>query len=280
MKILLIADVHNRPKSSSLAHKITLSTLSRVIKNTECDLIVFLGDIVHGPDFQTVDDSYEKYLRQVLDLTHGKKFATVFGNHDDECDITKNEILQIISTYPNSITKGCNYVYEKDDEVLLFIDSGNYYDGDESLYATVPQETIDWAVNELKGRCKKAIMFQHIIVPDIIACLDEYPRFKPFCVYGGGTWVKFKKGIHYKGFLGERPCPPDISTGQLEQLSPYLKAAVFGHDHINNFEITIDGVKLIQCPGCGSNCYDKHYPSSVKLLDTKTLKSKDIYLTL
>lgn len=278
MKILLIADVHNRPKSGAFAKKRTLSALKKVIADTESDLIVFLGDLVHGPDFKEVEEPYEKYLRQVLDLTRGKKFAMVFGNHDDECDTTKDEILSIVNTYSNSITNGRNYVSEMNNEVLLFIDSGSYYNGEESFYDIVPQSVIDWAIEQLKDKNKKAIMFQHIIVPNIIDCLDEYSHFMPFCVPGDSKWVKFKKGIPHTGFLGERPCPPNITTHQLEQLSPYLKAAVFGHDHLNDFEIVIDGVKLIQCAGSGSNCYDKLYPSSVKLLDTESLTTKKIYI--
>jgi predicted phosphodiesterase len=275
MKILLIADVHNRP-NNSFAKKLTLQNLKNVIKNTPCDLIVFLGDIVHGPDFKHSSEPYEKYLREVLDLTQDRPFATVFGNHDDECDITKDKILSIIKSYPNSITDGKNYLKEMHNETLLFIDSGSYYNGDESYYDIVSQDVIDWAKDKISN--KKAILFQHIIVPNIIDCLDEYNNFKPFCVNGDGKWVKFKKSISYTGKLGERPCPPDINNHQLEQLAPNLKGAVFGHDHKNDFELKISGVKIIQCAGAGYNSYDKLKRSSVKLLDTKTMQTKKIYL--
>lgn len=274
MKILLIADVHNRPLASPHSRTKTLEGLKKVISKTPCDLIVFLGDIVHGPDFKQVSEDYGFYLRQVLDIAGDIPFATVFGNHDDECDVCKKEILDIIKSYPNSLTKGENYVLNMNGETLLFIDSGSYYDGEESYYDTVKQSTIDWAVNEIKG--KKAVLFQHIIVPDIFNAIDEYKHFRPFCIYSGGKWLKFKKGIQKTGTMFERPCPPDINTAELEQLAPYLEGAVFGHDHMNTFELDLMGVRIIQCGGCGSNCYDKHFPSSVKLLDTKTMKTEKI----
>lgn len=277
MKILLIADVHNRPLVSEHSRKRTLNGLKKAIDNNPCDLIVFLGDIVHGPDFQKCKDAYEPYLRQVLDLTKDLPFATVFGNHDDECDITKQELLDIIKSYPNALTKSENFVVNMMGETLLFVDSGSYYDGEESFYDTVKQPVIDWAKGEIQG--KKAILFQHIIVPDIMDCMDEYNHFMPFCVGDvnkGGTWIKFKKGINKKGFMFERPCPPKINTGELEQLAPNLKGAVFGHDHVNSFELDLMGVRLIQCPGCGTNCYDKYFPSSVKMLDTKTMTTTRI----
>lgn len=274
MKILLIADVHNRPLVTERSRKRTLNGIKKAIDNNPCDLIVFLGDIVHGPDFQKCSDAYEPYLRQVLDLTKKISFATVFGNHDDECDITKQELLNIIKSYPNSLTESENFVLDMQGETLLFIDSGAYYDGEESYYDTVKQPVIDWAKEKTQG--KKAILFQHIIVPDIMDCLDEYKHFMPLCVCGDHKWVKFKKGIQKTGFLGERPCPPVINTGELEQLAPNLKAAVFGHDHLNSFELDYMGVRLIQCPGCGTNCYDKYFPSSVKMLDTKTMTTTRI----
>ena len=276
MKILLIADVHNRPNSSRLAHDKTLKDIKKAIDKACCDLIVFLGDTVHGPDFKEVDEPYEPYLREVLDLTNGIPFAYVFGNHDDECEITKEEILDIIKTYPNSVTDGRNYVVRMNGETLLFIDSGSYYQGDESYYDVVDEAVIKWAQQEIKD--ERAILFQHIIVPDIIDCLYEYDSFKPFCARGNGKWVRFKNDFQYRGKMRERPCPPDINNGELKSLSPYLKGAVFGHDHVNSFELDLMGVKLIQCEGAGYNGYDKYHRSSVKILDTYTMVSKLVKL--
>lgn len=277
MKILLIADVHNRPKTSKKAHDETLAGIKKAIDTLAYDLIVFMGDTVHGPDFKEMpNEPYEPYLREVLALTSGKPFAYIFGNHDDECDMTKEQILDIISTYPNSVTNGRNYALNMQDECLLFIDSGTYYPTDESLYDIVHQDTIDWAKEQIKG--KSAILFQHIIVPDIFDIIDQYNHFVPFLAHGDGKWVKFKKGIKHSGKMKERPCPPAINSGEFEQLKPNLKAMCFGHDHVNDFELDLNGVRIIQCAGSGSNCYDKHNPSSIKILDTKTLKTEQIYI--
>ena len=261
MKILLIADVHHRPGVSRHRQKTTVKKLKNIINALPADLIVFLGDTVHGPDFKSDKTLYEKYLREVLDLTKSIPFATVFGNHDDECDITKEEILKIISSYPNSCTNGKNYTLKTDSETLLFLDSGTYYDGEGSFYDTVKAETIEWAKAEIEG--EKAILFQHIIVPDI-----RDITHKKF----------FNEGVRYTGKIKESPCPPDINTGELRELSPFLKAAVFGHDHKNSFETELMGVKLIQCAGAGLECYEYPQRPSIKLLDTKTLKTEYIKL--
>lgn len=275
MKILLVADVHSRPLVKKHSLERTLVGLKNAIDKANADLIVFLGDIVHGPDFQKSTEPYEKYLRKVLDLTGKTPFATVFGNHDDECNISKDEILSIISSYPNSLTKGRNYVLDVMDEKLLFIDSGSYYDGDESYYDIVDEATVEWALGEIKGT--NAILFQHIIVPDIMTICDEKPYFVPFWAYGDKKAVRFKKGINYIGRMREHPCPPRIMTTELKRLSPYLKGMCFGHDHLNDFELELNGTRIIQCPGAGYCCYDNHFRSSVKLLDTQTMQTKIIY---
>ena len=257
MKILLIADVHHRPKVNKHRQKKTIKGLKKLIDSCPCDLIVFLGDTVHGPDFENDRALYRKYLTEVLDTTKNIPFATVFGNHDDECDIAKEEILEMISAYPNSVTNGKNFVKKIDNETLLFIDSGSYYEGEGSCYDVVKPEVIEWAKGETEG--EKTILFQHIIVPDIREITEK---------------SSFKKGVSYTGKIKEPPCPPDINTGELEELSPYLKAAVFGHDHKNSFETEMMGVKLIQCAGSGLECYEYPQRPSAKLLDTKTLKTE------
>ena len=267
MKILLIADVHNHAGLSQKRHDGTLKCLKKMIDAAPCDLIVFLGDTVHGPDMKGKEAEYEHYLREVLDLTGTTPFVTVFGNHDDECAVTKDAILAIEKTYSNCLTTARNQVLEWQGETLLLLDSGSYYEGEGSFYDTVKQETIDFALAGIQG--KKAILLQHIIVPDIRALTVTKRRgLKKKCC--------FREEVAYTGALREDPCPPDINTGEWEKLAPFLKAAAFGHDHMNDFELTLDGVRFIQCAGAGYNSYEYPQTPSVKLLDTVTLTTQKI----
>ncbi len=264
MKILIIPDAHNNPCAHKyFKRKKTIKCIKKAIDENPCDLIVFLGDTVHGPDFPKDCKSYEKCQRDILDLTGNTPFALVFGNHDDECIKTKEEILSVVDSYPNSLTQGRNFVLDMKGETLLFIDSGSYYEGEGSFYDTVKEDTIAWAKEQIEG--KKAILFQHIIMPDIMDYIEILPKGE-----------RFKEGVSYTGVLGERPCPPNINTGELETLAPYLKAAVFGHDHASSFELDVKGVKFIQCPGAGFNSYEKKKQAEYKILDTQTLKTKTV----
>lgn len=270
MKILLIADVHDKLFGSLK----TIRNLKKAVQKTPCDLIVFLGDTVHGPS--TPHFIYKKRLRRAVSVACGKPFATVFGNHDDECKTTKDEILHWLQEIPNCKTKGRNYVLDYGDTRLLFIDSGSYCKGEESFYAYVDKAAIDWAKEQANGR--RTILFQHIIMPDIIELLEESDVKKDGFIKDGSKWYKFKEGHPLAGSLRERPCPPDFNSGELDALKNHICCAVFGHDHLNDFETDIKGVRFIQCAGAGSNSYDRHHPSSIKLLDTNTLKTSTIPL--
>ena len=269
MRILIIADVHHRFRIKNYRLRRSLNGLKKAFSTLDYDLIVFLGDLVHGPDYGDDKGRYISDLKEVLDTTAGHPFAYVFGNHDDECAISKDEILDLIRSYENSLTDGRNYVLNMKDETLLFIDSGSYYEGDGSFYDVVPEDTIAWAKEQIKG--KKAIAFQHIIVPDIRTVVDKHK-------IGKGHIYRFKPGYEYTGSLRESPSPPNINTGELKELAPYLKGIAFGHDHKNDFECLIEGVKIIQCPASGMNCYEFPRRPRAKILDTETMETELIRL--
>lgn len=264
MKIMIVADVHIRTKVEPARRARTMEALKKAFSCVPCDLAIFLGDLMHGPDYGDDKERFLSDLKEALDATGDVPFAFVFGNHDAESAVTKDEILHVLGTYDNSLTQGENYVLHPDGEMLLFIDSGSEYDGEESHYDIVRPAVIDWAKQQIAG--KQAILFQHIIVPDIMDVVEAD---------GEGNW-QFKDGFAYTGKLNERPCPPDINTGELEILAPHLKAMAFGHDHVNSFECDLHGVKIIQCAAASVSGYEYPQEPTVRLLDTKTMTSEII----
>ncbi|MBE6834892.1 MAG: hypothetical protein E7515_01420 [Ruminococcaceae bacterium] len=266
MKIMILADVHINKAVEENRKKITFNALKNAFKTIPCDLAVFLGDLIHGPDYGNDRESFINDLRNALKFTGNVPFAYVFGNHDSEGAVSKEEILKIVGENKNSLTNGENYVLKMNGETLLFIDSGSEYDGPESCYDVVKPNVINWAKEQIKG--EKAILFQHIIIPDIRDVIEQDDN---------GVF-RFKDGVDYTGEMNEEPCPPDINTGELEILSPYLKAMVFGHDHINNFECELKGVKIIQCSCTSVNGYEypEYQQPTVRLLDTETMTTEII----
>lgn len=265
MKIMVVADVHIRTKVNALRRRRTLRALKKAFSSVDCDMAVILGDLMHGPDYGSDKESYVHDLREALDTTGNLPFAYVFGNHDDECYMTKAEILGVIAEYKNSLTDGENYIIRRNGETLILFDSGSYYDSQGSFYDVVKPEVIEWAKGQIQG--EKAVLFQHIIIPDIIDVIERK-----------GRKCRFNDGFEFSGKLKEYPCPPDINTGELETLAPKLKAMVFGHDHKNSFECTLNGVRIIQCLSSGVNCYEWPQRPTVRLIDTETLTSEIIHI--
>ena len=261
---MILADVHIRTQVEEHRRIRTMEALRTAFANVPCDLAVFLGDLMEGADYGDDRASFLRDLKNALDTTGTTPFAFVFGNHDAESVVTKEEILSVLDTYPNSLTTGKNYVLKLGGETLLFIDSGSRYDGEESYYDIVRPSVLQWAKEQIAG--EQAILFQHIIIPDIIDVTETA---------ADGSW-RFKAGFPYTGALKERPCPPDINTGELKLLAPHLKAMVFGHDHVNSFECMLDGVKIIQCAAASMNSYEYPQAPTVKLLDTETMTTEII----
>ena len=58
MKIMILADVHIRNKVSPERQERTFKALKTAFSDVKCDLAVFLGDLVHGPDYEDDRDSY------------------------------------------------------------------------------------------------------------------------------------------------------------------------------------------------------------------------------
>lgn len=266
MKILIAADVHIRTKVEPQRRGRTLQALRTAFQTVPCDLAVFLGDLMHGPDYGDDRERFLCDLREALDATGDVPFAFVFGNHDAESAVTKEEILRVIGEYPNARVQGENYVLRIGGETLLFIDSGSEYDGPESHYDIVRPHVLQWAKQQIEG--ERAILFQHIIIPDILDLVEPD---------NSGVW-RFKPGVAYAGELHERPCPPDLNTGELEILAPYLKAMVFGHDHVNSFTCTMQGVRLIQCAAASVSGYEYPQEPTVRLLDTATMTTEIIHV--
>ena len=88
----------------------------------------------------------------------------------------------------------------------------------------------------------------------------------------GTRYVK-KPGV--EGYLGEGPCSPDYNNGQFESWKKTgdIIGAVFGHDHMNEFTGTVDGITLMQTQTAGFGAYTNGCRSAVRVI---TLYENDL----
>ncbi|NLX93934.1 MAG: hypothetical protein GXZ02_08770 [Clostridiales bacterium] len=254
-----------------------------ILPATKPDLVVLTGDNfsggscrtgVHAIDKLLVKNAISQYM--AVFESYGIPVAMVFGNHDAETTVNKEEQMTIYDSYACSISHdegsdiyGCGnynvpiYASENSDELLYnlwMIDSGMYDDVEGGLggYDYVHQSQIDWYIrtsNELKaqnnGLPVASLMFQHIIVPDIFDALLPVEAGTPGAVGHGGNHYVLNPANTKGGVMHETPCPPITNSGQFDAVVNQgdVVAMVFGHDHTNSFIVEHRGVDLIATPG-------------------------------
>ena len=80
--------------------EVTIERIKEVMEAENPDFVILTGDVIYG---EPAEESY----RTVLDLISLYKvpFGVVFGNHDDEQGLTKEQLMEIIESYPYNMTR-------------------------------------------------------------------------------------------------------------------------------------------------------------------------------
>lgn len=284
-RILQISDIQDSPAML----QITKDYLKDVVPAAEPDLIVLTGDNIsggatksgiHAIDLQLVKMSVNNTM-SILE-SYGIPVAVVFGNHDAETTVTKEEQMAIYRSYSCCIAvdegdsvSGCGTynlpILASDGSGkiafnLWMIDS-NMYDEVNGGYDHVHTDQIDWYIsksNELTaqngGKPVPSIMFQHIIVPEIYDALLEVPQGTEGAVRHGDKYYILNPQNTIDGELNESPCPPTVNNGQFAAALKQgdVKAMIFGHDHVNSFTVNYKEIDLITTPGASFRSYGNH----------------------
>lgn len=292
-KILILSDVQD----TDGPQKETTALVEAALDRATPDLVVLLGDNTAGwwdgvdkAKTQAAVDAVAKPID-----SRGIPFALVFGNHDHEglCHETnglteeeaKTFILSCFRKYPTCLavageemTGLCNYnlpIQSSDGQKiaynLWFMDSNPYTPESEGGgYGYVHTDQIAWyerTAADLKekngGEAVPAMLFQHIVVPEVYDMLTEATWHTKGAVRGSGAWNgKFYtvSDAVYQGSLNEGPCPSNKNGGQFDSwlTTGDIVAAFFGHDHTNDFAGVYKGIHLVATPAVTFYSYGNH----------------------
>ena len=99
------------------------------------------------------------------------------------------------------------------------------------------------------------MVFQHIIVNEIFDALEEVEKQKGAVKDDNGKYFVLPEGA--KGTLREIPCPGEVDSLQFEKMVEQgdVKAMFFGHDHENDFEVSYNGIDIVNTPTAGFGAY-------------------------
>lgn len=251
-KIVQFTDIHWT--DGNAADLETKKLMEGIIQDEEPDLIVFTGDTIYGPEVLNSQQALHDALSPVGDIP----FLFTFGNHDTEGGGSKEVLGTFLSGMkgslfapgPQDLYGSGNYAVEVlgncSDEpawILYCLDSGmmNLNNTLCEEYEYITSEQINWYVETSKSYWSQypdhnSLAFFHIP-------LMEYQR-----VWDSGSCVGHKR---------ERICSPKQNSGffsaALEQGN--MKGIFVGHDHINDFNGALQGIRLVYGRLTGYNSY-------------------------
>lgn len=282
-KIMQVADLQD-DMVLNLAVK---DFLEAAVKGEKPDLVVLTGDNISGGScrtdmFKSWDrNNCENAIDQFMSIfeKYEVPVAMVFGNHDDENMLSKEELFDIYEEYDCFIgvdegdaLYGCGTynlpIYSSENAYKmaynLWMFDSNTYDEELGGYDYVHDDQVEWYIkesNKLKaangGVAVPSMAFQHIIVKEIFELIESGENIEGALLHQDGKDYVFKEGVLKAGYLKEYPCPGTRPSKQVPAMLEQgdVVAMFFGHDHNNTFEVDYKGMDLVATPGMTFHSY-------------------------
>ena len=209
--------------------------------------MVITGDFVDG---SRSADPAATWLAAVEPLERlGVPWAAVFGNHDDEGAATREDLLAaqrgcahcLTERGPRSLTGVGNFTLdvaggEGFSMRLYFLDSGAYAAAGPGKYAWIAHDQVSWYRSLADAARGPALAFFHIPLPEFETA------------WAAGEAL---------GSRGEEVCCPALNSGLFAAFHEQGEVVgIFcGHDHLNDFEARLHGIRLCYGRATGYNTY-------------------------
>ena len=232
-----------------------LDNIKSVMDAEQVDLVVLTGDIVTG---KPTLESWE-ILTELL-ISYKVPYAVTFGNHEDEAEISREELLSYLSKRPfclisdeggDTVEGYGNYLLPvhnqegKAEKLIFCMDSRSYSlakDQGVDGYGWFDQSHVRWfaETNEAwleKNPKAQSLLFFHIPLPE----------------YGPA----FDHGEYRNGVRMEEECSPKINTGMFSELvlQGNVLGTFVGHDHDNNYVAQLYNIAMCYGYFSGGNSY-------------------------
>lgn len=241
-KIVQFTDIHWVPGNAR--SEVAAERMQEVLEAEKPDLVIYTGDVVFGkPARKALDKALAPVLERRL------PFAVTWGNHDDEHDLSRQQLYDYVKQLPGNLTgrvEGLsgvtNYVLplkssheEKDAALLYVLDSHSYSALPASKgYDWIKPDQVAWYLQQSNaytaangGKPLPALAFFHIPVPEYNEAAQTESAF-------------------LVGTRKEKACAPEINTGLLAAMlyAGDVMATFVGHDHVNDYVVNWKGILL------------------------------------
>jgi 3',5'-cyclic AMP phosphodiesterase CpdA len=247
----------------------TRELIERALDAERPDLVVLTGDFVDG---RRALDPARVWRDGVAAIdARGLPWAAVFGNHDDEGAASREDLFAVWRESPlclsergaANLTGIGNYVLDigasrsplEPAAHLYFFDSGSYSPTGAGIYAWIAHDQIAWyrqvsrRRNDAGESGRAALAFFHIPLPEYLEA------------WNAGDHVAEK---HEDVFC------PKINSGLFAAFHERgeVLGTFCGHDHANDFEARLHGLRLCYGRATGYNAYGHDgFPRGVRVIE-------------
>lgn len=236
-----------------------LDNIRSVMDAERPDLVILTGDIVtgKGENWPTIESW--GVLTGLL-IEYQTPYTVTFGNHDDEAQTSREELLDYLSGLPycvladeggedvNGTGNHSIPVYNRDgmaEKLICCLDSRSYSllkDKGVKGYGWFDRSQVEWFArtnHEWLSQSPdiQSLLFFHIPLPEYREAFDN---------------GEFKIGVRK-----EKECSPDINTGMFAEMVQQgnVLGTFVGHDHNNNYAAQLYGIALCYGYFSGGNSY-------------------------
>ena len=256
-KIVQFTDIHW--KHGSPNGKKVLRFMESVMDVEQPDFVILTGDIVTS---KPAKQGWEAVLMPIIERKIN--WAATLGNHDDEHDLSRKQIISLLGKQkhsfvepgPPDIDGEGNYILKikdeknKDAAVIYCVDSLAHAPPpakENGKYAWIEPSQIKWyQKNSLEitranhGRPLPSLAFFHIPLPEFNAAWNN-------------------KSPTPIGSKGENVSCPKKNTGMFSAMVKRkdIMGVFVGHDHVNDYAGSVDGICLAYGRKAGLDAYGK-----------------------
>ncbi len=263
--IVQFTDLHWQ--NGELEDQRTRALMERILDAERPDLVALTGDVIYGSECADPARSWREVVAPIEE--RAIPWAAVFGNHDDEGNLNRAALMDVqracahCLSEPGPVTLSGvgNYVLpvlaagtESPAALLYFLDSRSYAPEAIGGYDWIAPDQIDWyratsrryaqaAAVSAPGHTAAsqplpALAFFHIPLPEYNEVWDFHP-----C-----------RGVKY-----EEVCGPRLNTGLFAAFyeAGDVLGTFVGHDHVNDFEGALYGIRLAYGRASGYNTYGR-----------------------